>query len=165
MYGGTKTYLGGHSKTTAGNLILWPNTNGWGSAAMCYASVANASGYDERWTNNTVVLGPSGKGTPSRGNGYTDFSSCDLGNLANPPNPALANNAVWIPEAVDQLFTTRCGGAAVDVAVWQASGRDVGSVFKHGTPGEDTLAAHARQLLGLLPPERGHRPCPPNAAS
>jgi hypothetical protein len=150
MYGGTKTYLGGHSKTTAGNLILWPNTNGWGAATMCYASVINASGYDELWTNNTVVLGPSGKGTPSRGNGYTDYSSCDLNNLANPPNPALADNTVWISAAVD-TFTTRCGGDAVDVAMWQASGRDVGSVFKRGTPSGDKLVTHARQLLGLTP--------------
>jgi hypothetical protein len=62
MYAGTKSYLGGHSVASLSNLMMWPNVNGWGAAAMIYAAVPNASGYDEQWQNNTVVLGIGGRG-------------------------------------------------------------------------------------------------------
>eukprot|EP01051_Picozoa_sp_SAG22_P006704 SAG22_NODE_447_length_10412_cov_7.930088_7_plen_261_part_00 len=146
MYGGTKSYLGGHSKTAAGNLLLWPNINGWGSATMMYASVVNASGYDEPWQNNTVVLGPAIK--PSKGDGYTDFASCNLATPSNPPTPLMRGNTVWLPEPVE-TFSTKCGAATVTLAAWQASGRDLASRFEHGAPSDAELVAKAKALLGL----------------
>ena len=155
MYAGTKTYLGGHSVISTGNLLLWPNVNGWGAATMCYASAANSSGFDEHWTNNTVVLGPSGRGSASRGSGYTDYASCELSNPQDPPTPLTANNTIYVPGAVSN-FTTRCSGTPsnphktpVPFSAWQASGRDAGSTVAPGRPVDSQLVAQARRLLGM----------------
>lgn len=46
-------------QVTSSNLLLWPNLNGWGAAAMCYASSAGSSGYDEyplRMIHNYVAV-------------------------------------------------------------------------------------------------------------
>ena len=153
MYAGTKTYLGGHTVTTTGNLMLWPNVNGWGAATMCYSSAANASGFDEHWTNNTVVLGPSGAGSKSRGDGYTDYTSCELDNPQDPPTPLTANNSIYFSGDVSK-FTTGCSGTAsnphktpVPFSIWQASGRDAGSTVVSGRPADAQLRAQAHQLL------------------
>ena len=37
VHAGTKSYLGVHVMTTQGNLLLWYNLAGWGTAAMLYA--------------------------------------------------------------------------------------------------------------------------------
>ena len=146
MYAGTKTYLGGHSVNTTGNLMLWPNMNGWGAAAMCYASAVGASGFDEHWANNTVVLGPPGGA--SRGDGYTDFSSCVATNLRDPPTPAMADNVVHTPLSPSN-FSVGCGKGGVPFASWQADGRDAGTRVVHGAPPAAALVRQARRLLGV----------------
>ena len=152
MYAGTKTYLGGHTMTTSGNLMLWPNLNGWGAATMCYSSAAGSSGYDEHWVSNTVVLGPPNVGT-SRGDGYTDFSSCELGNWTNPPTPSTADNIIYTPSGnvSANCYGTPSNANKVPVPFdkWQASGRDAGSKVLKGKPSDEALVAHAKLLLGM----------------
>ena len=158
LYAGTKTYLGGHTMVTSSNLMLWPNLNGWGAAAMCYASSLGASGYDEYWFNNTVVLGPPNAGA-SRGDGYVDFSSCELRNWTDPPTPSTANNTIYTESG---NVSANCYGtssnptkAPVPFAEWQASGRDRGSRVVAGKPSIDALIAHAKTLLGLSSSDAG----------
>ena len=137
---------------TSSNLLLWPNLNGWGAAAMCYASSTGSSGYDEHWFNNTVVLGPANVGA-SRGDGLYDFSSCDLRNWADPPTPSTADNTIYTESG---NVSANCYGtgsnptkAPIPFEQWQASGRDNRSHVLAGKPSDDVLVAHAKMLLGF----------------
>lgn len=143
LYGGSKSFFGGHTKRTTDSLFMWPNLHGWGAAAMQYASVANASGYDEHWSNNTVVLGA---GSSPRGDGYVDLQPCDLRDLDDPPVPMMSGNVVYSPAA---KLTVRCGKSDVPFATWQASGEDVGTQVLHQIPSDEVLVDLARHLLRL----------------
>ena len=151
MYAGTKSFFGGHTMTTRGNLLLWPNLSGWGAAAMLYAAVANASGYDEFWTNNTVVLGAATAAThthSSSGPCYLDMQPCDIDRTSSLPSLHLADNTLFVPS--DNVAAIHCGkGHAVTFADWQRAGHDVGSKLHVGVPTDDAIVQKAKALLGL----------------
>jgi hypothetical protein len=124
----------------------------WGAAAMCYASSPGSSGYDEYWFNNTVILGPASVGS-SRGDGYVDFSSCELRNWTDPPTPRTANNTIYTESG---NVSANCYGTSsnptkipVPFAKWQSGGRDSGSSVLPGKPTNAALVAHAKMLLGF----------------
>ena len=152
IYAGTKSFLGGHNMTTDGNLMLWPNLAGWGTAAMVYSALANHSGYSEFWNNNTVVLG-NASGSSRRG--YLDFNPCDLNGTQNPPIPMLAitNSKVFIPASTsaDDIAVVHCAPLHTPVSFdsWQKAGHDVGSTLTVGLPTDDELVQHAKALLAL----------------
>lgn len=149
VYAGTKSYLGGHTMITRGNLILWPNLAGWGSAAMLYKAVANASGYNEYWSNNTVLLGDAPPGTRP---GYLDQDPCDLDGTANPPIPSLilSDNHIFMPPSciASNCAAVHCG-QRLTFAEWQKAGHDTGSTVSSRVPTDDELVQHAKTLLGL----------------
>jgi hypothetical protein len=148
VYAGTKSYLGGHTMTTQGNLLLWPNLNGWGTAAMLYTSVANSSGYREYWRNNTVVLGEP---APSSRSGYLDLQPCDINNPAI-PTLLLTNNTIFIPasSSPNASAAIHCGkGPAPSFVEWQGTDHDQGSTLNIGLPTDDEIVQHTKILLGL----------------
>eukprot|EP00040_Diaphanoeca_grandis_P039601 m.4917 g.4917 ORF g.4917 m.4917 type:complete len:120 (+) comp3824_c0_seq2:349-708(+) len=119
---------------------------------MSYSNAANSSGYNERWHNNTVLLGPTER--PSRGQGYIDFPSCSpkpyLPNDA--PLPALANNTIFLaPDVSPSTFTVNCGPQAVPYSEFVQGGHDVNTNIQPAPSSqeEDNLVALARELLQL----------------
>ena len=147
MYGGSKSYLGGHTMLTSSSLFLWPDSNGWGSAGMLYANVANHSGFDEHWTNNTVVFTPGARGHQA-GPRLFDLGSCTAATLQQKSLGA----DMWLQSSHNTLYSeeapvVKCGNEAAPFSKWTAAGQDGGTVVSAVLPSDDALAQMARRLL------------------
>jgi hypothetical protein len=140
---------------------------------MSYAAVANASGFDEVWTNNTVILGPpsidaianttvvpdSASPTvpapafPTKG--YLQLPDCDRTKISPSPTPdphaapipKTAGNKLYIGDYTG--FSIQCGKEQVNFGDWQQLGQDSRSELFSTVPSEDELSSLARVLLGL----------------